>query len=105
MDILEFLLKCTGFEWDKNNSGKIWLKHKVTPMECEQAFFNMPLVVADDKTHSAVEARFYSLGVTDESRKLFIVFTTRKNRIRVISARDMSRSERKVFETHEEKDS
>ena len=63
------------------------------PWECEQAFFNVPLIVADDLVHSTVEPRYYVLGQTDAERRLFIVFTIRKRRIRVISARDMSPKE------------
>jgi len=41
--------------------------------------------------------RFYALGQTDMKRFLFIAFTVRNNLIRVISARDMSREERRVY--------
>lgn len=93
----DMLHRCSGFEWDEGNIEKNWLKHKVTPAECEQVFFNQPLVVQDDMQHSAAEKRFYALGRTDIKRLLFIVFTVRKNRIRVISARDMSRKERRSY--------
>lgn len=93
---------CSGFEWDKWNAEKIWQKHKVTPFEYEQIFFNRPLVVDVDEAHSQKETRFYVLGQTDMERKLFAVFTIRKNLIRPISARDMSRQEREVYGNHEE---
>ena len=92
------LSQCIGFNWDEGNIEKNWLKHKVTPAECEQVFFNRPLVVKDDIAHSKAEPRFYALGQTDSRRLLFIAFTIRKNLIRVISARDMSRKEREVYE-------
>ncbi|MBI4370788.1 MAG: BrnT family toxin [Elusimicrobia bacterium] len=91
-----------GFDWDRDNSEKIWSKHEVSPFECEQAFFNRPLVVAPDESHSVAEARFYVLGRTDAGRRLFLVFTARRNQVRVISARDMSRKEREIYESHEE---
>lgn len=91
-----------GFDWDKENSEKIWRKHKVSPFECEQIFFNQPIVVAPDEAHSHSEPRFYVLGRTDAARLLFLVFTTRKHLVRVISARDMSRSEKEVYRNHEE---
>ena len=94
--------KCTGFDWDKGNFEKNRLKHGVSPFECEQIFFNQPLIVAQDEAHSQKETRLYALGQTDMSRLLFVVFTVRKNLIRVISARDMSRSEKEVFKNHEE---
>ena len=97
----DFLSKCTGFEWDEHNAEKIWHKHHVFLAECEQIFFNQPLVVADDTRHSAKENRFYALGHTDAGRMLFVVFTVRRNLIRIISARDMNRKERKVYQSHE----
>lgn len=96
------LTACTGFEWDEGNAEKNWLKHRVSRSEIEQTFFNRPFVVADDARHSADEPRFYALGQTDRSRKLFVVFTIRETRIRVISARDMSRAERIVYDEKED---
>ena len=97
MDALEKLLSCTGFNWDENNIEKIWAKHKTSPFECEQVFFNEPLLVQDDIKHLRRESRYYVLGQTDKRRLLFVVFTIRRNLIRVISARDMSRKERQVY--------
>ncbi len=88
-----------GFDWDDGNVEKNWLAHQVTPQEAEQVFFNRPLVVAVDVKHSRSEKRYLVLGQTDEDRPLFIAFTMRKRRIRVISARDMHRKERKVYES------
>ncbi len=92
------LADCTGFQWDEHNANKIWEKHGVTPTESEQVFFNRPLVVTDDAKHSQREKRHYALGQTDAGRFLFLVFTTRGALIRVISARDMSRRERKAYQ-------
>jgi hypothetical protein len=93
----KILHQCCGFDWDGGNTDKNWFKHKVTLSECEQIFFNHPLVIQDDIIHSKAEQRFYALGQTDSKRFLFIAFTVRNNLIRVISARDMSRKERRVF--------
>ena len=105
MDNSNILSKCTGFEWDEHNSEKNWRKHRVTPSECEEVFFNRPLVVKDDTRHSEKEAHCYCLGHTDSGRLLFIVFTVRQNKIRVISARGMNNKERNVYESHEEESS
>ncbi len=88
-----------GFDWDDGNIEKNWRSHQVTPQEAEQVFFNRPLVVADDVKHFQSELRYLVLGQTDQDRPLFIAFTVRKRRIRIISARDMNRKERKVYET------
>jgi len=99
MDITDRLHDCTGFQWDKGNIAKIWERHKVTPAECEQIFFNMPLIAAEDTKHSKTEVRYYVLGQTDLGRRLFAVFTLRDQLIRLISARDMNRKERKEYAT------
>ena len=97
MDAFVKLFNCTGFDWDRNNVEKIWARHKVSPFECEQVFFNEPLVAHEDVRHSRDEARYYILGQTDKKRPLFVVFTVRKNLVRVISARDMSKKERQAY--------
>ena len=87
-----------GFQWDKGNIEKNRLKHKVLNSECEQVFFNEPLIVADDVKHSQKEQRWFVLGRTELGRKLFIVFTIRNKLIRVISAREMTKKERKIYD-------
>jgi len=94
----KILRECTGFEWDDGNKDKNWIKHKVSNSECEQIFFNRPLVVHVDAKHSNYEDRYYALGTTDLGRKLFIVFIIRNKKIRILSAKDMSRKERKIYE-------
>jgi uncharacterized DUF497 family protein len=100
-DILE---SCEGFEWDDTNSVKNWLKHKVSKIECEQVFFNRPLIIKDDDKHSESEKRWLLLGRTDMDRKMFVVFTLRKNLIRVISARSMNKKERDIYDEEVKKD-
>ena len=92
-------LRCTGFDWDDANVLKIWEKHRVSPMECEEVFFNLPLVAGHDEKHSHDENRYYVLGHSDRGRRLFIVVTIRERMLRIISARDMSRKERRVYES------
>jgi len=94
---MEKLAGCDGFQWDEWNADKIWDKHQVSRAECEQVFFNEPLV-AKDVDHSQDEQRYFVLGVTDQGRKLFIVFTIRNKLIRVITARDMSKKERRIYD-------
>jgi len=94
---LKKLQGVTGFQWHQRNLEKNWLKHGVSPLECEQLFFNQPLVVAPDLKHSQCEERFYALGRTDSDRFLFVVFTVRAQKLRIISARDMSRKERSIY--------
>jgi len=85
-----------GFDWSGGNAEKNWQSHQVTPLEAEQVFFNTPLICGADVEHSQKESRFYALGQTDEGRELFVAFTLRGKRLRVISARKMSRKERRI---------
>jgi len=98
MDDIEKLLGCTGFEWDRSNIEKNWLRHKVSPAECEQVFFNQPLIILSDPKHSISEKRFAAFGCTDDGRFLVVIFTKRGKLLRVISARNMNRRERKFYE-------
>ena len=88
-----------GFEWNAGNERKNE-KHGVTMMETEQAFFNAPLLLLEDAAHSQNELRIHALGRTDAVRALHITFTLRKSGqlIRVISARDMHRKERAIYD-------
>jgi uncharacterized protein len=91
----------TGFEWDSGNSRKNAEKHDVSQAETEQMFFNEPLLIVDDTVHSILESRFHALGKTDEGRLLHATFTVRQSgtKIRIISARNMSRKERQIYGT------
>lgn len=99
---MDQLAQCTGFEWDEGNADKNWLLHRVSCLECEEVFFRRPLVTAKDEKHSSKEPRGFALGITNAGRRLFIAFTIRGDRIRVISARDMSRRERRIYDHAQE---
>jgi uncharacterized DUF497 family protein len=62
-------------------------------------------LVQEDESHSKFEPRYYVLGRSNDGRHLFIVFTIRRNKIRVISARNMSRRERRIYREQIEKSS
>lgn len=89
-----------GFDWDSGNSRKSADKHDVSQSEAEQLFFNAPLLLLPDGMHSQKEARCHALGKTDTARQLHVTFTLRSGGtlIRVISARDMQRKERTIYE-------
>ena len=94
----DVLADCTGFQWDPGNADKNWERHRVSQGECEQAFFHRPLRIARDAAHSQGEPRYAVLGQTAVGRRLTLVITIRGTLIRVISARDMSRRERRLYE-------
>jgi len=88
-----------GFDWDEGNARKND-KHGVSMSEAEQVFFNAPLLMLPDAVHSQLEPRLHALGKTDAGRLLHITLTLRQNQslIRVISARDMHRKEKAVYD-------
>ncbi len=92
------------FDWDDGNSEKSWARHSVRPSECEELFGEQPLLLAEDLSHSQREPRFLALGKTRAGRRLLVVFTVRLRRLRVISARDMSRKERSAYEAARDQD-
>ena len=97
---MKSLEQWTGFDWDAGNRGKN-VKHRVSDDECEEVFFNLPLLLSPDEAHSRREDRYHVLGQTHAGRQLFIAFTMRGSQIRVISARDMTRSERRAYDEAE----
>jgi len=98
MDDNYIFLDWESFDWDEGNLLKNWEKHGVSAYEYEQIFFNNPMIAGLGEKHSKRESRYYALGITDAKKRLFVAFTVRKQRIQIISARDMSRKERKVFD-------
>jgi uncharacterized DUF497 family protein len=93
---------CEGFDWDDGNIGKNWSKHRVTDWECEEIFFNRPLIVGSDEWHSQDETRYYALGQTNRGCLLFVGFAIRNRLIRPITFRDMNARERRIYETAKE---
>jgi uncharacterized protein len=91
------LSECVGFDWDDANTHKNWERHQVTPEEAEDVFFREPLIVRSDIRHSQREKRYYALGQTESSRRLFVSFIVRRKLIRVISVRDMNYKEQDVY--------
>lgn len=93
----ERIFDCTGFDWDDGNSNKNWHLHRVGDSECEEVFFNQPLIIAADLPYSGKELRLYALGRTETDRWLFVAFAIRTKLIRVISARDMTKNEKTKY--------
>ena len=112
-DIRALLAQAAGFQWDAGSTAEAGPGSGVTRSECEQLFLNEPLVVADDvivestdtertpvaqdATRSSREVRGHALGETDDGRLLFAAFTVRNGLVRVTAAREMTRSERGVY--------
>ncbi len=95
---MRILPEPVSFQWDKGNENKNYLKHKVTNKEVEQIFSDKNLLLFEDTKYSKKEKRYQALGKTDEQRLLFVSFTVRGDKVRIISARDASRKEEKYYE-------
>jgi hypothetical protein len=81
-----------GFIWLDWVVEKLVETHNVEPEEAEEAFFNMPY-----KVRKASSGKYLLYGQSDDGRYLFIVFAWVDRRIKVISARDMTSSERRYY--------
>ncbi len=97
-DFPDTLAQCTGFQWDAGHADTNWALHRMSQGECERVFFHRPLLVAPDVKHADRESRYAALGQPHTGRRLAVVFTIRGTLIRVISARDMGRRERRIYE-------
>jgi uncharacterized DUF497 family protein len=87
------------FQWDQGNTDNNLIKHRVTIQEAEELFSSQPFLVADDHRHTTeIELRYQALGTTKIGRKLFVAFTVRDKKIRIISIRDMKKKERLAYE-------
>ncbi len=98
MIVDEIFVEIEGFEWNNGNVNKNRLKHGVDVSECEEVFFNKPIIILPDLIHSKFEKRYRILGITTLGRKLALAITIRNKRIRVIMARDQSKKERTLFD-------
>ena len=89
----------SGFDWDQWNIQKNEIKHGVSRLEAESSFFDLSHLVFGDWAHSVLsERRFILIGKSMEGRILFIGFTLRHGKIRIITARPASRKERSIYE-------
>ena len=86
------------FQWDEGNQNKNWQKHQVSKTECEEIFFDDNKIVIKDILHLNKERRWILFGKTKLSRILYVVFTIRKEIIRIISARDANKKEKQIYE-------
>ena len=92
------LKKIIGFEWDQGNIDKSYIKHGITPNEAEEVFLDEDILLLEDTEHSKQEERLEAIGKITKEKILFLAFTIRKNKIRIISARDANKKERRLYE-------
>ena len=88
-----------SFEWDEDKNVDNQQKHGVSFEEAATVFFNPLSLTIPDPLHSDEENRFVTTGLSEQRRQLVVVHSERDNRIRIISARLATASERKKYES------
>lgn len=86
------------FEWDTRKATQNLQKHKVSFTEAATVFDDPLSITVADPDHSTEEERFLIVGQSHRPRMLIVSFTDREDRIRIISARELTRAERKTYE-------
>lgn len=86
------------FDWDQGNLDKSWLKHQVSNQKSQEALLDPRAFLTQDFKHSTTETRYQLLAQTMSGKQLAIYFTLRNNKIRIISARPMSKKEKDQYE-------
>lgn len=94
----DIIPKPTTFEWDNGNINKNWISHQVSNEEAEEVFDDNYSIALEDIIHSEKEKRYILIGSTDAGLILFIVFTIRADKVRIISARNANRKEVQQYE-------
>ena len=86
------------FEWDPSKAAGNWRKHKVSFSEAATVFGDFLSVTGPDPDHSADERRHITVGLSSRGRLLLVAHADRHQRTRIISARKLSRAERRAYE-------
>lgn len=89
------------FDWDKGNKDKNLKKHGIINEDAESVFLDNRSLLAEDLEHSKFEDRFQIIGKSDHNNLLSIFFTVRSEKIRIISARNMNKKEKNIYENQE----
>lgn len=86
------------FEWNPRKAAENLRKHKVSFNEAATVFGDFLSATASDPDHSADERRYITVGVSNRGRLLMVAHVERRERIRIISARKLTQSERRGYE-------
>jgi len=86
------------FEWNPRKAAGNLLKHKVSFAEAATVFGDFLGTTASDPDHSGDEHRCITVGLSNRGRLLMVAHAERSGRTRIISARELTRNERKAYE-------
>ncbi len=89
--------KIEGFDWDRGNIDKNLLKHGINCREAEEIFLDINGIHLEDNKHSLKEQRLAIIGKTFSNKILIAIFTVRKNKIRIISVRNVNKKEKSLY--------
>jgi len=89
-----------SFEWDEAKSQANLLNHGVSFEEAKTVFGDPLSITISDREHSVGEFRFIDIGISSYQRLLIVVYTERRSNIRIISSREATATERKVYEEY-----
>ena len=90
-----------NFEWDLNKAKNYIEKHGIAFEEASTVFGDNLSLIIDDPLHSIGEARLVIIGLSHKNRLLVVAFSERGDNIRIISARNATKKERKNYENNE----
>lgn len=86
------------FEWDANKARRNFGKHAVGFEEAATVFADPLFLIFADDEHSSIETRYVIMARSSTGRLLVVAYTPRNAVIRIISAREATRGERKRYE-------
>jgi hypothetical protein len=86
------------FEWDPRKAVNNLKKHGISFTEAGTVFGDEFAITVSDPDHFDDEDRFITIGRSNRRRLLIVSHTDRADKIRIISARELTRAERKAYE-------
>ena len=92
------ILHSVEFEWDPDKAELNVKRHGVSFHEAATVFADRLSITVPDRDHSVDEQRYISVGLSRQGRRLIVAHTEREDRFRIISARELTREERKAYE-------
>ena len=87
-----------NFEWDPRKAANNLRKHDISFGEAVTIFNDELSITVSDPDHSKEEDRSITIGWSNRARLIMVSHTDRNNRIRIISSRELTQSERKAYE-------
>ena len=90
------------FEWNSEKAAENLRKHKVSFIEAAAVFGDFLSATAPDPEHAIEGHRYITIGLSNQSRLLMVAHAESGDRIRIISARTLTRSERRAYEETQE---